>query len=74
MTLYFYRACFNKFGSILKDIVELAKGVEVSYNFIPRTCNSIVHGLVRHAFSSLLLGELGLFVFKLASGSCVPKY
>lgn len=44
------KACMKEFGSILKGIAELANGVEVCYNFIPHTCNSVSNGLAHYAF------------------------
>ena len=42
----------NEVGSVLLDIFEFAKNMDVIFNFVPRVCNVVAHSLARHALIS----------------------
>ena len=43
-------AGLNEFGPMLVNIDNFAKKMEDVFNFVPRDCNWVAHGLGRHSF------------------------
>ena len=44
--------CLNESRSFLQDVMKLASEIYVIYNFVPRDCNGVTHGLACHIFLS----------------------